>query len=274
MSKFSNIVIVSDMDGTFLGKGSRIVPENVEAIRYFSNNGGRFTFITGRNYPAVAYMDGLFDIVSAPIGFHNGAHIYDTAKNETVEEICIPNDVLVELIDYLADLPESIDFTLRCAFSFCGIEGRSSRDYNIYKEYYHCTEIVSRDDLKTLRVNKVVFSGSEENVAPIRRHIENKFGQQLECTSAGPMYIEIMPKSISKATVITKLRKLPEYSDAVFFAIGDYENDVEMIKTADYGACPENAMAKVQSAAKIHVCHHDKGAIADLIRIIEEKYIV
>lgn len=274
MAKFDNIVIASDMDGTFFGKSGRIVPENMEAIKYFNANGGHFTFVTGRNYPAVACTDGLFDIVSAPIGFHNGAHIYDVAAKKTLDETCIPNNVLHDVIKYLMSLPDTIDFTLRCAFAFCKMNEKNSKDYEIFKSRYNdCCNIVNYDDLKTLKVNKVVFSGEIENVKPVREYIEKEFCDTLECTSAGPKYVEIMPKGISKATVIPKLRRLSEFNDAVFFAIGDYENDVEMIKTADFGACPENAFPEAKAAAKIHVCHHDDGAIADLIHIIEEKYI-
>ena len=31
-------LIVSDIDGTFLGKSSRMVPENLEAIEYFKKD--------------------------------------------------------------------------------------------------------------------------------------------------------------------------------------------------------------------------------------------
>lgn len=273
MAKFNNVVIVSDMDGTFFGKGARIVPENVDAIRYFNENGGKFTFITGRNHPAVAFDPLLFTLVNAPIGFHNGAHIYDTIKNETVFETYIPTNTALEVTKYLMTLPDSIDFTLRCAFAFHKIEGKNSNDYNIISNRYNCCTVVGYDDFKNLKINKIVFSALKlEDILPVRDYIEKTY-DTLECTSAGPLYIEIMPKGISKATVIPKLRKLPGYENAKIFAIGDYENDVEMLKTADYGACPENALDTAKAAATIHVCHHDKGAVADLIRIIEEKYL-
>lgn len=50
MKKFEGYLIVSDLDGTFLGKQSRIVERNVEAVRYFTENGGLFTFATGRAF--------------------------------------------------------------------------------------------------------------------------------------------------------------------------------------------------------------------------------
>ena len=48
MGKFDRILIVSDLDGTFLGSGGRMVERNVEKIKFFNANGGLFTFATGR----------------------------------------------------------------------------------------------------------------------------------------------------------------------------------------------------------------------------------
>jgi len=50
MGKFDKVIIVSDIDGTFLGKNGRIVPENIEAIEYFKREGGSFTVATGREH--------------------------------------------------------------------------------------------------------------------------------------------------------------------------------------------------------------------------------
>ena len=273
MAKFSNILIVSDMDGTFFGEKGRIVPENVEAIKYFNNNGGRFTFITGRNHPAVMGYSELAEIISAPIGFHNGAYIYDTAKKQVLCETFIPYPVALDVCKYLMSLPDEIDFTLRCAFSFHKIDGKNSNDYKLFTKRYDCCSIIGYNDLKETKVNKIVFSGNVEKIAPVRSYIETAYADSLECTSAGTGYIEIMPKGVTKATVIPKLRALDGYENVKVFAIGDYENDVEMLKTADYGACPENALDAAKAAAKIHVCHHDKGAVAHLIRVIEENYL-
>ncbi|MBE6689028.1 MAG: Cof-type HAD-IIB family hydrolase [Ruminococcaceae bacterium] len=274
MAKFSNIVIVSDMDGTFLASKSRIVPENMKAIEYFRQNGGKFTFVTGRNHPAVASLDGAVDAVNAPIGFHNGCYLFDTQKQEIFDEICIVPKAVNDVTEYLLTLPESIDFTFRCAFSFLKIDGRSSGDFDIFaKRWPERCFALTVDEATKRSVNKIVFSGNTEKIASVREYIENTFSDTVECTSAGSGYIEIMPKGVKKSIVIPHLRKLEGLENAKFFAIGDYENDIDMIKTADFGACPDNAMDKVKEVAQIHVCHHDKGAVADLIRIIEEKYI-
>ena len=46
MGKFSGILICSDFDGT-LAVGGHVVEKNIDAIRYFQENGGLFSVITG-----------------------------------------------------------------------------------------------------------------------------------------------------------------------------------------------------------------------------------
>ena len=82
MGKFDNIIIVSDIDGTFLGKGSRMVDRNLEAIRYFQREGGCFTIATGReimNIPSV--IPCIAEICNIPVIACNGACIWDAAQN-------------------------------------------------------------------------------------------------------------------------------------------------------------------------------------------------
>lgn len=54
MLTLNNVVIVSDIDGTFLGAGGKLVERNLTAIRAFQRAGGRFTFATGRMHLNIA----------------------------------------------------------------------------------------------------------------------------------------------------------------------------------------------------------------------------
>lgn len=272
MAKFDNIVIVSDMDGTFFGNHSRIIPENLEAIKYFNQNGGKFTFVTGRNYTAVinVYPE-LIQYITAPIAFHNGASIYDISQEKFIFSHPLDSKLASDIYIFLMSFYPEINTTLRCPDSFYStyLEQFSDWSENI-KDFCHT---ITNDKLETLTVDKIVFSGNEEKLPMLRNLIKEKFCNAVDCTSAGAASVELMPRGVNKGYAIQKLREIPELSSAKFFAIGDYENDIEMLKEADVSACPENALDDVKKISKLHVCHHDKGAIAELIRIIEEKYI-
>ena len=83
--KFSDYLLVSDMDATLLNDDHTISEENRQAIDYFIKNGGRFTVATGRMVEAVrAYMPNLH--INAPAVLHNGAKIYDYEKDCAVFE--------------------------------------------------------------------------------------------------------------------------------------------------------------------------------------------
>ena len=71
MKKFEGILICSDLDGTLLRADKSVSKENLEAIRYFQREGGRFTFITGR-VPEAARK--IYEAVrpNAAIGCFNG----------------------------------------------------------------------------------------------------------------------------------------------------------------------------------------------------------
>jgi hydroxymethylpyrimidine pyrophosphatase-like HAD family hydrolase len=48
-------------------------------------------------------------------------------------------------------------------------------------------------------------------------------------------------------------------------AIGDYDNDLEMIQWAGYGAAIGNALPRVKAAAEITVGTNEEGGVADFV---------
>ena len=72
---FSDILITVDVDRTLTDTHSRIPQRNLEAIRYFTDNGGAFTVNTGRSLNTYR---GQMDRVptNAPLLLFNGAATY------------------------------------------------------------------------------------------------------------------------------------------------------------------------------------------------------
>ena len=51
MAQFSDVLLTVDYDRTLTAPDSTIPERNLEAIRYFMENGGAFTVNTGRSVP-------------------------------------------------------------------------------------------------------------------------------------------------------------------------------------------------------------------------------
>ena len=85
MKPFEHLLILSDLDNTFLGKASRIVPENVEAIERFKSLGGKFAFATGRDpFALLRVVPTAAEIANYPCIVTNGAYVYDFQAKNTI----------------------------------------------------------------------------------------------------------------------------------------------------------------------------------------------
>lgn len=79
----------------------------------------------------------------------------------------------------------------------------------------------------------------------------------------------MLPQNISKGSALKKMREICGFEDYTFVAVGDYNNDIEMIKYADVGICPQNASEDVKKASDIILdvtCEQD--AISEVINYI------
>lgn len=57
-----------------------------------------------------------------------------------------------------------------------------------------------------------------------------------------------------------------------FVSVGDFDNDIEMIREADLGVCPANAEESVKAESDMVLSRtNDQGAIAELIDYIVNK---
>ena len=80
---------------------------------------------------------------------------------------------------------------------------------------------------------------------------------------------EILPKGISKGVVIPKLAELLGLDPKRTIAVGDYNNDVEMIRAAGVGFAVANAVPEVKAVADRITVSNQEHAIAKIISEID-----
>ena len=99
MSKFDGILLCTDLDETMLNSNKKVSDTDKAAIEYFKENGGLFTFITGRTPLGIPHI-----IEMAPpntyIGCLNGGAIYDPEAKTNVMEIELGQGY-VELLEFI-----------------------------------------------------------------------------------------------------------------------------------------------------------------------------
>lgn len=88
MGKFDGIYLFTDVDGTLASVHDEIPQKNIEAVEYFTSNGGTFSVATGRYLGDISMLDAL-NINGLSI-LNNGACIYDFAGKKIVRTQSLP----------------------------------------------------------------------------------------------------------------------------------------------------------------------------------------
>ncbi len=279
MNKFENLIIVSDMDGTFFGEKATVLPKNLDAIRYFQENGGMFTLATGRDYRILEHLySDLCNYLSCPAILCNGSYLYDFNSKEKLFEIEIDKDEVINTVSAIKEvIPEA---TYRISFDqgfLCDINNSLPFSKELANDLLPILIIDDPKKYKKFPWHKLVFSAnglkgaSSDGLSPVDNNwisrAENIISKiefkNISYTTSSSTLLELLPKKASKGKALKNLKNL--FSDRKIICVGDYYNDVDMLKSADIPACPENALDEVKSICQIHLCNHREGCIADLI---------
>lgn len=271
MGKFDGILICTDLDGTLLRNDKTISEENREAIEYFKREGGYFTFITGRMYFTARR---LYDMVkpNAPIGCINGGGIYDYEKGEYLWSITLPHDAnqLVDAV-YRAVPSAGIQMNALDKIYFC----RDNDAMYHFRKRTGASFVEGNHMTLDVPVGKVVFGDEEENIQKVAEVLSNHpRSAEFDYIRSEKTLYEILPKGSSKGNLLIKLAEILGVDARKTVAIGDYNNDVSMIKAAGVGVAVANAVDEAKAVADIVTVSNEEHAVARIIEMIDNGEII
>lgn len=267
MGKFEGILICTDLDGTLLRRDKSVSRENLEAVEYFMSEGGYFTFITGR---MPYYVGDLPDRVkiNAPFGSTNGSGLYDRRAQKYVWKKPI-DDSVMELVRYVDERISDMGIQI-CFFDrLCFLRENETS--------YHFRRIVGVPRLLCdygdvcEPIAKIVFvDAREENLMRAKALIEEcPLYADFDYTRSERSLYEVLPKGTEKGAVLPRLAEHLGIDMSRTVAIGDYDNDISMLKAAGVGVAVANASPGAKAAADIITVSNEEHAIAKIISDIE-----
>ena len=274
MNRFENIMIVSDMDGTFLGEKGTLVPRNLEAISYFCAHGGKFTFASGRSHDYIMLsVPHPEEIINLPSVAVNGVGLYDFEQNRYVETYPIDASVSELLVERVFTVYPHVGIRL-----ITGDRVLIGNLHNPYmKEEWERVAsldrriITSVEDVRGISPFKIVLRADSEVLAVVWRELEQELGDRLVFTKSGETLVETMTVGHNKGTMVKHLQRTYAPETTLLCAVGDFLNDLEMLEVADLPVCPANACEEVKARCKLCLCDHKEGVIADLIEYLDKQ---
>lgn len=271
MGKFDNILIATDLDGTLLRNDKTISEENLSAIEYFKENGGIFTFITGRSATVVGY---IYDLVrpNAPIGAFNGGAVIDVEKSEFISKHTLSCEVLelVRLVD--CQMPGM-------SIQLCGFENSYFCKTNDAMERHIITGRFRDLRCHYTKVKeplaKILFAHSDEaEILKLRKLLESHpLSEKFQLVRSDFEFLEILPKGLSKGENLIKIAEIMGIDIKRTIGIGDNENDISLIEKAGIGIAVSNASQIAKKSADIITVSNEENAIAKVIGDLDDGII-
>lgn len=272
MGIFSDVLLTVDYDRTLTAPDSTIPERNLEAIRYFIDNGGRFTVNTGRSLPMTRVFRDVVP-VNAPLLLYNGSAAYDLERKEiafacpielnlwkTMEKVkSLFPDLLPEVqgLDAHYSLKEdpmweAFSANNRCA---CG-HARPGQDLGMFLKFslYGQIRDVTVADL---------YNGTPDEIARMdeaERILRQHYGHCCEVFRPATRIIDVHAKGVSKAAAARALQR--QLGKKYLVCVGDAQNDVAMLSDADYAFCPSDGIVADRFP---NVCSCAEGAVAAVI---------
>lgn len=244
-------LVVSDLDGTLLNDNQTFHPLTKEVFKELEPLGVLFTLASGRSLHGLRRHAAELN-VKIPMILSNGC-IIQSMDGQIHHRSVMPVEITRKVFE-IADREESdlvvfLDDTLLFKTRTPTIErifghGRESVNEmgsweNLGDSIYQVNKMLIMDwfDLDRLDEMERIFSAELDSQADYLRTSMN--------------FLEVMPKGISKATGLKFLiDDLGIRMDEVL-AFGDYDNDVEMLEAAGFGAAVANASDSAKEKADL-----------------------
>lgn len=281
MGKFTGVLLASDYDNTLVnseavrlsgGDAPEISPKNLEAIRYFMENGGQFTIATGRALPALeSFVDRI--PMNAPAVICNGAALYTFDTREYLDYILLDDAVARRCEEIMERFPTT------------AVEGYPLRESVIYavhpnaytRQHEHLTNTSVREVASLLDaplpLTKVILENSHEVLAEIEQYLlRQEWVKGCELCFTAPTLLELTGKGADKGGMLQRLAaRLGIGMDHVYCA-GDEANDLSMLQVAAQGFAPDNCVEAVRNSGATIVadCAHD--TLAEIVAILDRSY--
>jgi HAD superfamily hydrolase (TIGR01484 family) len=262
MGKFDGILLCSDFDMT-MGKGGVVTDGNCEAIRYFQENGGRFTIISGR-HPLFLKEHQIGFRVNAPLVGYNGALIIDENTSAVLYSGGRQDMLALELAEKLwLEDPRLFRVVMHDSTTNSYVCYRPFKE-NCFQDF---NELRSRCEFPLY--NMLCCAKTPEDTVALKKRLCQLAPDCFEIARSWETGIEIICSHDSKGAAALRLKKM--LNAKLLVTVGDFENDISMLQIGDISYAVENALPHVKAAAKRETVHYEQSAIAAIVAELERE---
>ena len=264
-------LIAIDMDGTLLNEKKHIEKAQKEAIHEAIEAGIKIVLCTGRPLYGILpfYKElGLHELdQEGYVILNNGCSVHKTKDWELIECAEITPDDMEHL--YKFSEKYDINFTLVDEMHYFNIGRKPTKELIIDAQFvFSDITDITLEEAKSgkYKIVKVMFLGDPEEMKKFQTEYEDTIKERYEGVLSQSYVYEVLPKGYNKGTGLKNLAEKLGIKQEEVMAIGDGNNDVEMLEYANYGVAMGNASELAKNAAKYTTDTNENDGVAKAIR--------
>ena len=241
-------MVVTDIDGTIADKDANISIKVRDTIKKLKNKGIKVVLSTGRmfraTYPVLKDLE-----LDTPIISYQGGFVKEFYGEQKVLYTKYTDKTLAhEIIDYFRSKNIHINVYVNDVLYV-------EKEDEYIKKYIENRNIVYSvvKDLKDVNMDclhKVL--GIDKDAEKIRiatEKLKEKYQSKLYIIRSTPYYCEVSNPEASKSSALCFLRDYWGFKPEEVLAIGDQDNDIDMIKAAGIGVAMGNGTPNLKDSA-------------------------
>lgn len=250
-------IVFFDVDGTIFNNRTKKIPKStIESIKNLKEKGVITAIATGRSVLMLSpLLDDIIPHIDAFVAI-NGQHVI--FKNNVIYDNPLDKDMVEAILNRCDEL--DIDYVLMSD--------------NKYTASSHCNEVKEIIDLMDLplpEINKKLYLNNSIYQILVCGHkrihiIENEYKNILFTKWWTNNGADICPKDGTKAVGIKKLCERLDIDINDAYAIGDANNDIDMISTVGNGIAMGNATDELKAVADYITTTIDENGVYNALK--------
>lgn len=265
--KSTKIVFV-DLDGTLKNNNQKISIRNKEIIEKLFDIGILVVFTTGRPLNYTISLSKQFSASNYVIS-SNGAEIYNYFNKKIIYNSIISNEVLIKLNELIKKY--NLFFIANCL-----LKSYTNKDFgDPGKKIINSLEDIFDEKISQL----IVESYDVESMKKFKKELINIPNIKISNKSRNPkdsnkiLFYDITNKDVSKGNAIKILCDYLKIDINKTMAIGDSDNDIEMLQVSNVKIAMSNATDNLKKVANFVTLSNDQEGVAVVLEQLYDELI-
>ena len=248
-------MVVTDMDGTLLNSNHEVSERFFKLFEDLKQQNIQFVAASGRPYYSI--VEKLRPIKDDIIVVaENGGLVIENEK--VLLSYIINPDRLIELYNLVTTIKDT--YPIFCTKYQAFILRAPEDMVNIFSEYYSKYTLIDSIEDITDEIIKIALyhsTNSETHIYPLVKHLK----PELNVVVSGNHWVDISEAITNKGNALTFLQKQLNIKASETMVFGDYNNDLEMLKCAEYSYAMANAHPDVKAVANYETETNDNNGV-------------